>query len=243
MVSHAFTPIKKEPAYLKVARAIESDIRSRRLEPGDALPTEMDLSAQFDLNRSTVREGIRLLEQQGLIERGEAKRLVVASPNALSLAKKASQGMAFSGVTFREVWEALAMIHPPAARLAAQRCDEALIQSLEEVADALESVNEKDDAATVKAATSFFSVLAEALDNRVLAVTLHAMTQLIEASLGRVIDVAPQAQGRILKAQRNIIRAMTERNGEDASLWMARHIEDLKRGYEAAQIDLSERIL
>ena len=69
------------------------------------------------------------------------------------------------------------------------------------------------------------------------------MTQLIEASLGRVIDVAPQAQGRILKAQRNIIRAMTERNGEDASLWMARHIEDLKRGYEAAQIDLSERIL
>ncbi len=243
MTAHAFTPIKKEPAYLKVARAIEKDISSRRLMPGDTLPTETALSAQFGLNRSTVREGIRLLEQQGLIERGEAKRLVVAQPDMNELARRASRGLAFGGVTFREVWEALAMIQPSAAKLAAARGDKALTAQLHQITDQLQDADLQNHAATVDAATAFFAALSDSLNNRVLGVMLHSMTQLIEASLARVIDATPRAQHRILQAQRALITAIESKDQPQAELWMRRHIEDLKRGYEVAQINFDEAIM
>lgn len=243
MAAHSFTAIKKEPAYLKVAKAIEADISSRRLLPGDTLPTETELSLQFGLNRSTVREGIRLLEQQGLIDRGDGKRLVVAQPNLGDVAQRASKGLAFGGVTFREVWEALAMVQPPAARLAAKRSDPVLVRRLTEINDRLQAAPPDDKEATVQAARAFFAVLAESIENRVLEVTLHSMTRLIEASLMRVIDAAPRARERIQDAQRELIGAMESADEHAAELWMRRHISDLKRGYEVAKVDFDESVL
>ena len=55
------------PAYQLVAEAIEREILAGRIRPGDPLGTEAELVKQFGVNRSTVREGIRLLEQGGLV--------------------------------------------------------------------------------------------------------------------------------------------------------------------------------
>lgn len=59
--------------------ALEEEILSGRLAEGDSVPTEMALCEQFDVQRSTVREGIRLLEQSGLVVRN-GKRLTVVRP-------------------------------------------------------------------------------------------------------------------------------------------------------------------
>ncbi len=243
MTGHSFSAIQKEPAYLKVAKAIEADISARRLLPGDTLPTETELSVQFGLNRSTVREGIRLLEQQGLLERGEGKRLIIRQPAMGDIAQRASHGLAFGGVTFREVWEALATFQPAAARLVAQRGDPTVIAKLKEITGQLGAAKAKDNETTVRAAKAFFTVLAENLDNRVLEVMLHSMTHLIAASLMRVIDGAPRARQRILEAQRQLIEAFETSDEDAAALWMRRHIGDLKRAYEVAQVDLDESVL
>ena len=243
MTTHSFSAIRKEPAYMKVAKAIEADISARRLLPGDTLPTEGELSAQFGLNRSTVREGIRLLEQQGLLERGDGKRLIICQPDMGDVARRASRDLAFGGVTFREVWEALAMLQPAAARLAARRSDAEVIARLNEINEQLRAAKAKDHESTVRAAKAFFTVLAESLDNRVLEVTLHSMTRLIAASLMRVIDGAPRARSRIIEAQRQLIEALEATDEDAAELWMGRHISDLKRAYEVAKVDLDESVL
>src|SRR6185436_13334993 len=64
-----FERIKARPAYELVAEAIERKILAGRLKPGDPVGTESELVKQFGVNRSTVREGIRLLEQSGLTSR------------------------------------------------------------------------------------------------------------------------------------------------------------------------------
>ena len=243
MSGHSFSAIQKEPAYLKVAKAIEADISTRRLKPGDTLPTETELSEQFGLNRSTVREGIRLLEQQGLLERGDGKRLIIRQPAMGDIARRASHGLAFGGVTFREVWEALALFQPAAARLAAKKSDPTMIGRLNEIATQLETAKAKDNETTVRAAKAFFTVLAQSLDNRVLEVMLHSMTRLITASLMRVIDGAPRARQRIIEAQRELITAFETSDEDAAELWMRRHIGDLKRAYEVAQVELDESVL
>ena len=62
------------PAYRRVAQAIERDIISGRLKAGEPLGTEAALVEQFGVNRSTVREGIRLLEHAGLVRRDSSRR-------------------------------------------------------------------------------------------------------------------------------------------------------------------------
>ena len=57
-----FQTLASSPAYRRVAEAVERDILCGRLKAGEPLGTEAALVAQFGVNRSTVREGIRLLE-------------------------------------------------------------------------------------------------------------------------------------------------------------------------------------
>ncbi|MCS5713542.1 GntR family transcriptional regulator [Herbiconiux sp. CPCC 205716] len=42
-------------------------IRERRMQPGDRLPTEAELSEHFGVGRSTTREALKRLEQEGLV--------------------------------------------------------------------------------------------------------------------------------------------------------------------------------
>ena len=70
-----FDRIKVPSAYEMVAEAIEAEIVSGRLRPGDEIGTEAALVRQFGVNRSTVREGIRVLEQGGLVRREASRKL------------------------------------------------------------------------------------------------------------------------------------------------------------------------
>ena len=83
-----FERIKSRPAYELVAEAIERKILAGRLKPGDPVGTESELVKQFGVNRSTVREGIRLLEQSGLVAREPSRRLSVAVPHYHRLATR-----------------------------------------------------------------------------------------------------------------------------------------------------------
>jgi DNA-binding transcriptional MocR family regulator len=55
--------------------------RHHRRAIADRLPSEEKLAEQFGVNRSTVREGIRLSEQTGVLRRDLGKRLVVSRPS------------------------------------------------------------------------------------------------------------------------------------------------------------------
>ncbi|MDB5941109.1 MAG: hypothetical protein JWQ13_675 [Ramlibacter sp.] len=75
-----FERVKVTPAYKAVSGAVEQRIVRGDLKPGTLMPTEHNLALQFGVNRSTVREAIRQLEQEGLIARDGSKRLYVSMP-------------------------------------------------------------------------------------------------------------------------------------------------------------------
>lgn len=240
---HTFKPLAREPVYMKVARAIEQDIISGALKEGATLPTEGELCEQFGVTRSSVREGIRLLEQSGLIERGPAKRLIVKSPKVAEIAAAASRSLAHGGATFKEVWEALATFYPGAARLAANQLDAQALNSLKQAHAQLAEARNDDIDAIVDGAVDFFQLLAAGLDNRVMLAMLQSLNMMIGASLARIIDAAPNAKKRIADAQGEIIGAIEARDASKAAEWMAKHIDDLMRGYKVAKVDFNARIL
>src|ERR1044071_6615686 len=111
-VTARFERIKARPAYELVAEEIERQILTGTLRPGDPIGTESELVRQFGVNRSTVREGIRLLEHSGLVARETSRRLSVAIPHYHRLATRMSRAMILQQVTFRELWHTSRALEP-----------------------------------------------------------------------------------------------------------------------------------
>jgi GntR family transcriptional regulator, transcriptional repressor for pyruvate dehydrogenase complex len=227
-----FVPLDDRPAYRQIANLIEQRIVARSLRTGDALPSETDLARQFGVNRSTIREAIRELEIHGLLgrERGE-KRLRVTRPEPRRVSSGVSRALALHDVTFMELWEAMMAIEPAAAQYAASRRSAAQLQGLTR-ASAFFKREVTDTAAAVSAVVDFFTAVAAASGNQVLALSQSPLNLLLVPALTEIIDRVPQARARIQAAQSNIIDAIKLKKSDQARAWMEKHIQDFKRGYE-----------
>ena len=236
-----FEPIARQPAYQRVASAIEQKILRRSLKPGDALPTEAELAEQFAVNRSTVREALRRLESAGLVGRtAGAKRLLVTRPDRDDTATTVGRALTLDDVTFIELWEAMRAVAPRTAALAAEHGEAEGLARLEAIIMAVESARGAD--AVVERVVEFFGALAELSANRVLMLAMQPVTRLLAPSLRRMIDRVPQGRARILVAQRCIVEAMRSGKPAEAESWMNRHVQDFRRGYELAGIALDTRV-
>ena len=227
-----FAPLIAHPAYRQIANLIEERIVGRSLRAGDPLPSEMDLARQFGVNRSTIREAIRELETHGLLGRvrGE-KRLRVTRPEPRRVSSGVSRALALHDVTFMELWEAMMAIEPVAAQYAAARRTPAQLQAVTRAA-ARFTREAADSAAAVSAVGDFFTAVAAASGNQVLALSQAPLNVLLVSALARIIDCVPQARDRIHEAQVKITGAIKQRRSEQARTWMEKHIRDFKRGYE-----------
>jgi GntR family transcriptional repressor for pyruvate dehydrogenase complex len=231
-VSDLFEPLDDHPAYRQIANVIEQRIVERSLRTGDPLPSEADLARQFGVNRSTVREAIRELETQGLLGRGRGeKRLRVTRPEPRHVSSGVSRALALHDVTFLELWEAMMAIEPAAAQYAAARRTEAHLRDLVRNSARFRR-NAANTEAAVSAVVDFFTVVASASGNQVLALSQAPLNLLLAPTLTRLIDRVPQARARIAEAQRRITSAIKLRRSELARTWMEKHIRDFKRGYE-----------
>ena len=63
-----FARLRKVRAYEQVADAIRDQILTGDLKPGDRLPSERELAAQFGVGRPTVREALKSIEEQRLVD-------------------------------------------------------------------------------------------------------------------------------------------------------------------------------
>lgn len=229
-----FGKIPQSLAYQQVFSAIEKAIESGRLAIGDALPSEADLAAQFGVNRSTVREGLRLLEHAGMVRR-DGKKLAIALPRYLDLAARASRALAMHRVTFMELWEASMTIEPLIASLAAQRVTPAQLDAFDKnVAQMAENID--DIERVLELDVEFHNLLAEAAGNRALILAREPIGLLFRPA-GQIILPRLKTQRRILAAHQIVVDFLKQRDAEGAHAWMHRHMADFKRGYEATGMD------
>jgi GntR family transcriptional regulator, transcriptional repressor for pyruvate dehydrogenase complex len=229
-----FEPLDDQPAYRQIANVIEQRIVGRVLRAGDPLPSETDLARQFGVNRATVREAIRELETHGLLGRGRGeKRLRVTRPEPRRISSGVSRALALNDVTYLELWEAMMAIEPAAAQYAAVRRSPAHLQVLARASAQFRRAA-ADTAPAVSAVVDFFTAVAAASGNQVLALSQAPLNLLLVPTLTQIVDRVPQARARIGEAQSRITTAIKLKRSEEARTWMEKHIRDFKRGYELA---------
>jgi GntR family transcriptional regulator, transcriptional repressor for pyruvate dehydrogenase complex len=237
-----FDPLVPQPAYGRVAAAIEQKILDRSLRPGDPLPTETELANQFAVNRSTVeRLTANWFASSVSVGRDSgAKRLKVTRPGHAETANRLSRALTLDEVTFIELWEAMLAIAPRTAALAAGHATPQSLADLETDIAVVETSRGSELA--VAGVVDFFGRLAAASGNRVLVLAMQPVTRLLAPSLRRMIDRVPQARSRIVVAQRCIVEALRKGDAGESESWMTRHVQDFRRGYEIAGIALDTRV-
>lgn len=106
-----------------VARTLRRMVVHGQLTEGDFLPHEAELMAHFGISRSTLREAVRVLESERLVEirRGSRTGARVRLPGAEIVARPAGLLLELSNATLADVLSARVVIEPPAAKLLAER--------------------------------------------------------------------------------------------------------------------------
>jgi GntR family transcriptional regulator, transcriptional repressor for pyruvate dehydrogenase complex len=128
------------PAYRQVADELRAQIVGGTLAAGERLPNEADLSRAFGVSRSTVREALRVLASQHLVEtlRGVQGGSFVASPDPSQVVEDVGGALGVLVMTpklrLHDLLEARLLLEPAAARLAAQRADAETLEAIRKAA-------------------------------------------------------------------------------------------------------------
>ncbi len=228
------------PAYKQIYAEVERRIVSGALRPGDVMPSETKLAAEFGVNRSTIREGIRLLEQSGMVQRlNGGKKLRVSLPHHGELASRASRAMVMHQITFRELWEASSALEVATVYHAADRITVRQLARLKENIRDMEAAAARSDDEFIKLDMAFHDILAEAAGNRALALAREPVGLLFFPA-GRIILPRLKSHMRLVEAHRNIARALQAGNRDMAVEWMNKHMADFRRGYELTRVDMNQ---
>ena len=141
------TPIKKAPTSLtaqkalparitplgfklkvpKAAELVSNHLRSQivrgELREGSALAPERELIERFGVSRPTLREAIRILESEGLvnIQRGARGGAIVQIPTVRTATRYVSLVLQANGTTLIDIHRVHRLIEPTAARVVAEQ--------------------------------------------------------------------------------------------------------------------------
>jgi DNA-binding FadR family transcriptional regulator len=103
-----FENVKPLKAAQVIAQRIRDAVLAGTLSVGDRLPTERDLIKQFGYSRAAVREGLRLLEADGLVtvQAGRNGGAVIRNPEPDRLVSTLDMILRLQSTTIHDVHEA-----------------------------------------------------------------------------------------------------------------------------------------
>lgn len=215
-----------------VSAALRRMIVEGELGEGDYLPNESQLMAHFGVSRPTLREAVRILESDRLVEvrRGSRTGARVRIPGPEIMARPAALLLELSGATLADVAQARIAIEPPAARLVAERGSEAALVELRHLIDQLPGASEGDALARASAHLHKRIVeLTEVPTLSVIAGMLHEITaRHIQASIRTNVDhVVPRAHyARFRRSFERLHELLVARQADEAERHWQRHMEN-----------------
>lgn len=212
----------------EVADALLDRIVDGDLDVGAALPSEAEIGERYDVSRVTVREALRVLTTQGIIQVTSGIGSVVNPLDrwqslALILRYRSARGddgdVAIQLIAVRRMFET------EAAALAAERMSDA---ALTELADCIEAMRAASAAADVDsfvvADLRFHDVILRGSGNVFLAALFEPLTRVLTERRAQTSRV-PEIQQHAIVEHQGVLAALRERDAVTARSAMDRHMQ------------------
>ncbi|MFG3258673.1 FadR/GntR family transcriptional regulator [Streptomyces sp. NPDC048172] len=196
-----------------VVARLRQQITSGAWPVGSRIPTEPELVRQLGVARNTVREAVRALAHNGLLDIRHGSGTYVAATSELAEVMRRR----FEAAGQRDVIEVRGALEATAARLAAERRTEEDLRRLDEALERRERAWESGDRdAFVDADAGFHLAVVAASHNEVLAGLYADLAQVVRASLRSHFDDASLPPGQYMDHARlrDAIRASAPEEAE-----------------------------
>lgn len=215
-----------------IARWMRRDIHQRRLKPGDALPTETQLQAQFEVSRPTLREALRILEAQQLVRiaRGASGGARYSLPQIGMVAEHTGIYLEAHQTTQRDLTEARLNIEPCVVGFIAEHADAAGLGALKASVEAHRAAIH-DLHRFEQEHERFYELLAQLCPNQTLGLFLLILREVMGAQaelLGEEVvasgETARKALAAHVSAKEKLVALIEAHDREGAEALWRRHL-------------------
>jgi GntR family transcriptional repressor for pyruvate dehydrogenase complex len=221
-------PVKRSRIYEHIVEQIRALIREGRWAPGDQIPPERELADRFRVSRTSVREALRALEMQGVIDSRQGGGTFVRTADTEALVPPLAAAILRGRREIAEVLEVRELIEPGIARRAAARATPEHVAELESL---LERQRQCIDQGRpfVDEDTAFHYTLARAADNHILLRLHNVILDLLRESRQSYLHVPDRPQTS-LRGHEAILNAVRTRDAEAAYEASLEHITEVRDG-------------
>lgn len=214
--------VRKTKLFEQIAVQIQRLIEDGKLKHGDKLPTERELTGIFKVSRHSVREAIRVLEQQGLVKSRLGSGTYVVLDDEPTLAEYLTKAIDREKGKLTEIFQFRRMIEPQIAALAAENASEEDISELVHITDLQrQALNQPEEA--VELDRRFHTALAAGTGSGVLVNIVDRINDILGQSrtAGYQTDIR---RGRSLDGHDRIVAAVRASDPKEAAEAMLDHL-------------------
>jgi GntR family transcriptional repressor for pyruvate dehydrogenase complex len=228
--------IPRRNLYEQVTDRIQAMIVSRRFQPGDRLPTEQQLAAQFGVSRTAVREAVKTLADRGLVRVRQGQGTFVVLPSLDRAGEFLGLFLQLNNCTIAQLLEARRAIELEAVALAATRRTDEDLRQIGACLDGMRYIESNpmaDPEPFISSDVQFHLGIARATRNGIFIFMLTVLRELLRRNFSEAIR-APGATSRTIAAHEQILRALEAGDPDAARSVMQEHLDTAERWVEEA---------
>lgn len=117
----------------KVEANLVELLKSKKLNVGDSIPTELELASSLGVSRTVIREAMLRLRSMGLIESKKKKGAVITSPDIFGILSKSMNPHILDQDTLKEIFEIRLVLEIGMADFLFQRITSGDIEELKQI--------------------------------------------------------------------------------------------------------------
>ena len=224
-----FTRVQRSRVSGQILLQLKSAILEGRFLPGDRLPSEHQLAAEFGSSRASVREALRSLEHAGLVKvrRGFAGGAFVADGDLRQVTDSLATLLRLRKMSIHHLTEARLALEPWIARLAAERItDDELAALHAHVTHHAAAIAAGRYHATVD--LGFHRLVAEAAKNPALVLVFTSIADLMVQEVIARLEMDEATNRSNLSFHERLHGALARRDPEGASAIMREHVLEVQ---------------
>ncbi|WP_104129652.1 FadR/GntR family transcriptional regulator [Cryobacterium sp. N21] len=204
---------------------IKQFIEDGSLKAGDRLSNERDLCQQFGVSRVTVREALRILEANGLVEVrvGSQGGSFLTSPSAELVSENLAHLLMLSHITATAATEARQVFELAILPLVMQHATEVDIEALRAIVEESAELEQEGDYSTDMSA-AFHVRLAGCTHNSAIEALMKSFYGPLLTSLMQAKAAAPTMGIRGIEEHGAIVDAIVKHDLDRARLIMTKHL-------------------
>jgi len=224
--------IETEKGHEIVQRVILAQIEDGSLQPGQKLPSVVDLGTSFGVGRSTIREAISALKAMGWIEVKHGGGTFVSK--VLPTLQSSSRDPFEETKNIKEILEVRIWLESGSASLAAKHRNDADLTLLKQIIGEMQQAMELDHTQmSEQADIDFHLAIAAASHNELLNTLMSSLTSKLTETIGKTRQLwffeDKSSSALLLKEHQAIYEAIFVQDQALASKLMQTHLQKVEK--------------